>query len=85
MAKIIRKKKSQKKSRPKKKVDPCGSKVCHNCGYMPPISQFPKDGRCPKCKGYSWEKLIMPSRDANDSMDQKTMPEYVVEPDDEEI
>lgn len=34
--------------------------TCHYCAYDPPGSQLPKDGRCPKCYGFSWEKLKIP-------------------------
>ncbi len=36
--------------------------MCHYCGYEPPMSKIPVDGRCPKCRGCSWERFIMPRR-----------------------
>ncbi len=36
--------------------------MCHYCGYEPPMSRVPPDGRCPKCRGCSWERFIIPRR-----------------------
>ncbi len=36
--------------------------MCHYCGYEPPMAHIPADGRCPKCRGCSWERFIIPRR-----------------------
>ncbi|MCG3179611.1 MAG: hypothetical protein BIFFINMI_01951 [Phycisphaerae bacterium] len=36
--------------------------MCHYCGYEPPIAKIPADGRCPKCRGCSWERFVIPRR-----------------------
>lgn len=36
--------------------------TCHCCAYDPPGSQLPKDSRCPKCYGFSWERLKISGR-----------------------
>ena len=32
---------------------------CHYCGYAPPKGVIPKDRRCPKCNGHSWERWAL--------------------------
>ena len=36
--------------------------LCHYCGYEPPMARIPTNGRCPKCRGFSWERFIIPRR-----------------------
>jgi predicted Zn-ribbon and HTH transcriptional regulator len=36
--------------------------MCHYCGYEPPMATTPSDGHCPKCRGCSWERFIVPRR-----------------------
>lgn len=36
--------------------------MCHYCGYEPPMARVPSDGRCPKCRGCSWERFVIPKR-----------------------
>ncbi len=36
--------------------------ICHYCGYTPPELRPPKNGRCPKCYGFSWETIEIPIR-----------------------
>jgi rubrerythrin len=36
--------------------------MCHYCGYEPPMAATPSDGHCPKCRGCSWERFVIPRR-----------------------
>jgi predicted Zn-ribbon and HTH transcriptional regulator len=48
-----------------KSLDPPGNQValmCHYCAYEPPMARIPADNRCPKCRGCSWERFIIPKR-----------------------
>lgn len=36
--------------------------MCHYCGYEPPMAKIPEEGRCPKCRGSSWEQFVIPRR-----------------------
>jgi hypothetical protein len=46
-------------------LDPPGNQaalMCHYCGYEPPMAHIPADNRCPKCRGCSWERFVIPKR-----------------------
>ena len=34
--------------------------MCHNCGHCPTNPRESVDDRCPKCRRYCWEILIVP-------------------------
>ena len=36
--------------------------MCHYCGYEPALGTIPQDGRCPKCRGCSWERFTVSDR-----------------------
>lgn len=55
----ITKKSPQLKYLRLKKSDPVGVKMCHYCGYIPPLSQVLTGTRCPKCNQTCWEKVIV--------------------------